>query len=615
MKKAIDMESSLQKVRRAVIEFVSDYYRRSVNMRVPSLREICRGEKVAKACGGACYPKKLEPVFPPELDGSGPLMERVCKASHVPAPTARIRKARKATEAKAKKGGKKKTAKLDVELAVTEVQETAHQPASREDIQRSIEIQDEQERFREEAAKEDGERLKILFRDPNPKISGPVKDALGELMPEIMEHMFGIKVTVPELVAMKKTYDEATEQGWYVEDVYEWAALSEEERKTFKELREEAYGEGLLVSKYMEGLKTRSSLLSKENERLSIEVDGLKLKEKSLDDRCSWLDTWLEEDYERKKKGLEEKYLQDIDGCQGEFLEFKGKTQARKKELQNDCKEWKTKRDNLITKCGDIEKQAVNIVRKAKETLDKIKGETAEAVKERDMARGELRQLRALAGPKGTVSDLAKRNEDLKAQLAGRDQQLAEKAMQLAGKWLNHEEALQTFKEESKRFMGEVEGVCRLVSDEVEHRMENAGPALHVLEFLENELPDKKFNDLVFAINMAEVKRESQNPDNPYFAVLPVKKGESLRAFPKSVEEYKQLYNERMESLEEHRRIELDRIRKAAMGIETLEVGANVFVRILEGVVKPVVDAYLNPKKTASNDSANNDRREQDRSS
>jgi hypothetical protein len=112
VKETKNMESSLQKVRQAVVQFVSDYYRRSVNTRVPSLREICRGEKVVKACGGACYPKRLEPVFPPELDGSGPLMKRVCKASHVPAPTARIRKAMKATEAKVKKGARKRRRNL-----------------------------------------------------------------------------------------------------------------------------------------------------------------------------------------------------------------------------------------------------------------------------------------------------------------------------------------------------------------------------------------------------------------------------------------------------------------------------------------------------------------------
>jgi hypothetical protein len=609
VEETINMEPSVQKVRQAVVQFVSDYYRRSVNTRVPSLREICRGENVVKACGRACYPKKLEPVFPPELDGSGPLMKRVCKASHVPTPTARISKARKATKAKAKKRSKKKTAKLDgLELAVTEVQETAHQPASREDIQRSIEIQNEQERFREEAAKEDAERLKILSRDPNPKVSGPVKDALGELMPEIMEHMFGIKVTVPELVAMQKTCDEATEQGWHVEDVYEWAALSEEEQKAFRELREKAYDKGLSVTGYMstlmqnlEDLKAKSQQLSRENERLSRIVDGLKLEEKSLNERCSRLNTWLEEDYHRKKKGLEEKYLRDIDGCRVEFLKFKEKMEAMMEELQNDCKAWEAKRNKLIAECGLLEKQATNMVREAKESLDKIRGETAEAVKERDTVRGELRQLRALVGPKGTVADLAKQKEDLKAQLAERDRQLAEKAMQVAGEWLNQEEAIQ-----------EAEGVHRFVLDEVERRINAAGPALYVLEFLESELPDEKFRELTFAITLAQVKRESQNPDNPYFADLPLKKGKLSGAFPDSIEEYKRLHNEKMERLEGQRGIVLNQIRRDAMGFG---ISTHTIFGFLDEVMKPLAEAYFNPKKTRQTTPANNDRREPDRSS
>jgi hypothetical protein len=55
VKKALDMDSSLQKVRQAVILFVSGYYKKIINTRVPSLREICRDEKVVQACGGACY--------------------------------------------------------------------------------------------------------------------------------------------------------------------------------------------------------------------------------------------------------------------------------------------------------------------------------------------------------------------------------------------------------------------------------------------------------------------------------------------------------------------------------------------------------------------------------
>jgi len=242
------------------------------------------------------------------------------------------------------------------------------------------------------------------------------------------------------------------------------------------------------------------------------------------------------------------------------------------------------------------------MVREAKNSLDKIKGERAEAVKERDTATGELKQLRALVGPKGTVTDLVKQKENLKATLTEKDQQLVEKAMEVAGKWLNQEEALQTFNEESRRLTGEVEGVCRLVSDEAEHRMENAGPALYVLEFLENELPDEKFKDLVFAITLAEVKRESLNPDNPYFAHLSAEKKELLGVFP-ATKEYQHLHKEKMENLHKRREDLLQKIREDSNNFATIEMWVKTGGNLANTFVKPMVEAYLNPKKTASDDS------------
>lgn len=242
VKKTINMEPSVQKVRQAVIQFVSDYYRRSVNTRVPSLREICRDEKVVQACGGACYSKKLEPVFPPELDGSGPLMKRVCEASRVPAPTARIRKARKATEAKvkkAKKVGRKKPAKRDVEPAVAEAQETTRQSGSLEDLQRSIEIQMEQRRYRKEIAEEKAKEIKLLALDPNEEISGPVLDALDKVVPKILERRYGVS---HDLATIHKRWPELLKffddwgQNVTAKVLCEWSYLTPEEKETFKEL-------------------------------------------------------------------------------------------------------------------------------------------------------------------------------------------------------------------------------------------------------------------------------------------------------------------------------------------------------------------------------------------
>lgn len=224
------MEPSVQKVRQAVIQFASDYYRRSVNTRVPSLREICRDDRVVKACGGACYPKKLEPVFPPELDGSGPLMKRVCKASHVPAPTARIRKAKKA-----KKVDQKKTVKSDAEPAVAEVQETARQPGSVEDLQRSIEMEMDQRRYRKKKAEEKAKEIKLLALDPNKEISGPVLDALAEVLPRILKHCHGITLSFWALKELDKitggdlSYETVTRMVQY-------AKLSDEEKQAIRDL-------------------------------------------------------------------------------------------------------------------------------------------------------------------------------------------------------------------------------------------------------------------------------------------------------------------------------------------------------------------------------------------
>jgi hypothetical protein len=235
VEKTIGMEPNVQNVRRAVIQFASDCYRRSVNTRVPSLREICRDERVVKACGGACYPKKLEPIFPPELDGSGPLMKRVCKASHIPAPTARIRKAMKATEAKAKKADQRKTVKPDAEPAVAEVQETVQRPGSVEDFQRSVEMEKEQRRYWEKMAEEKAKEIKLLALDPNKEISGPVLDALAEVLPRILKHCHEITLSFWALKELNKITGSDLSFGT-VTRMVQYAKLSDEEKQAIRDL-------------------------------------------------------------------------------------------------------------------------------------------------------------------------------------------------------------------------------------------------------------------------------------------------------------------------------------------------------------------------------------------
>jgi predicted RNase H-like nuclease (RuvC/YqgF family) len=120
-------------------------------------------------------------------------------------------------------------------------------------------------------------------------------------LPILLKKKYGIDASVAEILEMLKQYKKAVDEGWCVEYAMEWGILSEEEREAFRELREKAYDKGLPVNEYIEGLKAKSGELSGENECLSRNVERLKREEKSLNERCSRLNRWLEEDYQSKQ--------------------------------------------------------------------------------------------------------------------------------------------------------------------------------------------------------------------------------------------------------------------------------------------------------------------------
>jgi hypothetical protein len=251
-----------EKVRATVIKYVDEAYRASVSTRVPSLRgEICK--HVKDKLGIPCYPDKLQPCFPPELDGSGPLMKRICRASAVRYPKERvgltkkaIRRRKKKLAARAKGGVHAPTGSVAADKATA--YEEPKELGILETIERSLKMDRAQTAIRRDVAKEVAKSVRILCSHPDEKVSGPVLEALGEELPRILKHRYGVTATLPELISMQKTYDKATKEGWRVEDVSEWAAQSEEEQEAFKELREKAYDEGLLVNEYIEGLKAKS---------------------------------------------------------------------------------------------------------------------------------------------------------------------------------------------------------------------------------------------------------------------------------------------------------------------------------------------------------------------
>lgn len=168
------------------------------------------------------------------------------------------------------------------------------------------------------------------------------------------------------------------------------------------------------------------------------------------------------------------------------------------------------------------------MVREAKDSLDKIKGEKAETVKERDTARNELKQLRDLAGPKGTVADLAKQKEDLKAQLRENDKQLAEKAL-----WLSRDFSARV---EAERMVTEERENTRALA---EHLIEKAGDLPQLFVFLANPkvFPEEHFRELNSLVDELQVWRGYENPPSLYGNIVSRSKA-SLKRIRADIEKY-----------------------------------------------------------------------------
>ena len=460
------------KFKDAVLDYFKKYYKR--HKKAPSTRQIFKVKHFSKT--------KFYQTFPNGL-------AEACKLAGIPVPEASIKRMKRALQASEKKRVR------EIEKEATPVQ----------DVKQSYEIQHEvqqrEEQRRKELAEKHAKEDAMLLQDPNEAIRRPVVNAIENYaLPVLLEIKYGIKATVPEILAMLKLYQKAKDEGWYVEDVMEWAVLSGEEQADVKQLCKEAHEKGLSVRGYrsmckgeVEDLEAKSGHLSRKNERLSRTVEGLKREEEDLNRRCSRLNRWLTEDYQSKEKRLEEKYLRDIDGCKVGFLKFKGKVQAMKKELIDDYKGWETKCYNLV------------------EAVDKIKAETAETVKERDTARGELKQLRVFVGPRGTVADLVKQKEDLKATLTDKDQQLAEMAL-----WLSRDFNARM---EAERMVTEERENTLLLA---EHLIEKAGDLPHLFLLLSDpqHFPKEHFKELNSLMDELQVWRGYENPPNLYKGIL-----------------------------------------------------------------------------------------------
>jgi len=288
----LKLDSDQEKIRAVVIEYVKEAYRASVNTRVPSLRgQICK--HVEDEFGITCYPDKLQSCFPPELDGPGPLMKRICTASDVPYPSERVRLAKRAL------GGRKKRA------AASEVRDGPGQGNHLESIRRSYDIEKAQQAYRMERARMLAEEIRMLVSDPLKEVREPVLETIAEKLPEITRIGWHVSVDLPTLINTNKELRRMRKEG--VDDspkiLGRWRRLSHTGRKAFRDLCEEAEAEGMDANKYVLDLRRRKkSLLGG--------VKVLERREKQLQERILQSEeTKMIETREHVRRTDENKYL------------------------------------------------------------------------------------------------------------------------------------------------------------------------------------------------------------------------------------------------------------------------------------------------------------------
>jgi hypothetical protein len=165
-------------------------------------------------------------------------MKRICRASGVRYPKERVtlvKEAIKCRQEKAQERAKKEKLRRGAEPAGTDAQETVRQPTCLEGLRRSIEIEKDQRRRRKEIAEEEAKEIKLLALDPNKEISGPVLDALAEVLPRILKHCHGITLSFWALKELNKitggdlSYETVTRMVQY-------AKLSDEEKQAIRDL-------------------------------------------------------------------------------------------------------------------------------------------------------------------------------------------------------------------------------------------------------------------------------------------------------------------------------------------------------------------------------------------
>ena len=271
----------------SIIEYFKKYYKK--HKKAPSTRQIFKD--VSKA--------KFYQTFPNGL-------AEACKLAEIPVPEASIKRMKKALQASEKK----------------RVREIKKEATPVQDLKQSYQIQQREEQRRKEFAEKHAKEDALLLQDPNEAIRRPVVNAIENYaLPVLLETKYGIKATVPEILAMLKLYQKAKDEGWCVEDVMEWSLLSQEAQKAFLESWSIARSEkGGNLTRYFQILKDEIKSSIEQKNRILREIAELKKKRSSVeyDYRVSEyyyssLKTRydnLKKDYEKRENQLANKYYQ-----------------------------------------------------------------------------------------------------------------------------------------------------------------------------------------------------------------------------------------------------------------------------------------------------------------
>ena len=167
-------------------------------------------------------------------------------------------------------------------------------------------------------------------------------------------------------------------------------------------------------------------------------------------------------------------------------------------------------------------------------------------------------------------------------------------------------EVIEDFTRQRVLVMEKVEGLCHFTLEQIEDRIETAGSAFQLRSFLEDSLryPEEYLSELSAFIDEVHVVREHGPPLN-IDADIPIRGRKLLDTFP-TEEQCRRLHDERSRERREQQEARLKAIREDHRKAASIEKWGKIGNRVFDEILKPIVEAYLNPRKPETAKTAKN---------